>query len=128
MGIPEPYDQYFERYRGHFHLLVLAERRAARLGIEFALQVQDIDIPDHCPASGIPLARINDGPSQPSTPVLDLINREWGYTPGNVWVISRMARTRRSNMSMEQLRSKFGDDDWLVQALAIASQNSPIDF
>jgi len=81
--------------------------RAKRMGTEFNLDWQDIDIPILCPALGIPiLVGTNDGmktgPS-PHSPSVDRIDNDKGYIKGNIQVLSHKANTMKNSASPQQL-------------------------
>jgi hypothetical protein len=83
-----------------------AKQRAARDGVEFTISVDDVRAawpPDgRCPILGLPLVvaveRLTDG-----SPSLDRINAVWGYTPGNVAVISNKANRAKNNLTAREL-------------------------
>jgi hypothetical protein len=85
------------------YLLNKARERAKAAGLPFALQEQDIHIPDRCPLLGIALqpGRIH---GQPHSPTVDRIDPSLGYVPGNVWVISYRANRIKNDASLEELR------------------------
>jgi hypothetical protein len=81
--------------------------RATRMGTEFNLDWQDIDIPILCPALGIPImAGTNEGmktgPS-PYSPSVDRIDNTKGYIKGNIQVLSHKANTMKNSASPQQL-------------------------
>jgi len=84
-------------------LLQLARERAKKQGLPFLLTINDITIPDVCPALGIPIGitpvRMSD-----NSPTLDRIDNTLGYVPGNVRVISWRANRVKSNATLADLR------------------------
>lgn len=83
-------------------LIRSAKERATRLGIPFALDVSDIQIPDVCPVFGTPLSR-GDGSHHAHSPSIDRVIPALGYVPGNVRVISRRANTIKNDATAEEL-------------------------
>jgi hypothetical protein len=81
------------------YLLQNARTRAKKYGVAFDLTVEDIVIPTHCPYLGVKLEPFSEW----SSPSLDKINPELGYTKGNVQVISNLANTMKSSASIQQL-------------------------
>jgi hypothetical protein len=77
--------------------------RAKRLGIPFDLTEEDLVIPTHCPALGIPLATSPDGNPSPNSPSIDRLRPELGYVKGNVVVISNRANTIKQNASSAEI-------------------------
>lgn len=94
-------------------MLRRAKRRAILFNREFALSLEDIEVPEYCPAIGIPLkvvtGRSGGGQGSPS---LDRIDNDRGYVKDNVQVISRLANQMKADASPEQLL-KFAD--WIYR-------------
>jgi hypothetical protein len=84
-------------------LLHIVKARAKRLGIEFSLSLEDIQIPEYCPFLGIKLTNLLGNGKADSNISLDRINPSFGYVKGNVQVISEMANRMKNNASAEQL-------------------------
>ena len=86
-----------------------AKVRAKNKSIEFSIEPSDITIPDVCPILGIELF-CTSGRSGAfrNSPSLDKIDPNRGYTKDNIWVISQMANTMKSNASIEDLK-KFAE-------------------
>jgi hypothetical protein len=84
-------------------LLASAKARAKYQGIPFELTLDDIFIPQVCPALGIPLQK-GQGALHAGSPTLDRIDNSKGYVKGNVHVISSKANTMKSNGSIQELR------------------------
>ena len=82
-----------------------AKTRAKERGLEFNLDLSDIEIPDTCPILGISL-NVNSGKSGAyvNSPSLDRIDNDLGYVKGNVWVISQLANAMKSKASVLQLQ------------------------
>jgi hypothetical protein len=81
-----------------------AKSNARQNGVPFSLTVEDIAIPDVCPALGIKLdvtaRRIVD-----NSIALDRIVPEYGYVPTNVRIISRRANFIKNNATAEELEA-----------------------
>lgn len=77
--------------------------RAKSKGIPFSLTVDNVpEIPEFCPALGIPLSR-DGGKASENLPELDRLIPELGYVPGNVRWLSKKANTIKNNASYEEL-------------------------
>lgn len=84
-------------------LLYNAKQRAKRAGLPFNLTLDDIVIPTHCPALGIPLMPAKHNKPRAGSPSLDKIIPELGYVRGNVCIISNKANAVKSDLNPEQL-------------------------
>lgn len=94
-------------------MLNRAAQRARKSGLECTITVDDIVIPEVCPALGIPLkAHVGAPGGRPNSPSLDRIENDRGYEPGNVRVLSHMANMMKSSASEEML-VKFAH--WVIQ-------------
>lgn len=83
-----------------------AKTRARNRGLEFDIEVSDIEIPRDCPILGIPLYVTTGKPgAYDNSPSLDRHDANKGYVKGNVWVISQLANSMKSNASNEDLKS-----------------------
>lgn len=80
-----------------------ARRRALRADIPFELTEDDIEIPETCPALGIPLVQATGRPTA-NSPSLDRIVPEKGYVPSNVRVISFRANTLKRDATWAELK------------------------
>jgi hypothetical protein len=83
-------------------LLNTASQRAKKRGVPFSITVDDIKIPDTCPALGFPLV-IASGKVAFNSATLDRIVPELGYVPGNVIVVSMLANQIKSSATPEQI-------------------------
>ena len=91
-------------------LLYAARKRAKQNGLECTITVDDIVIPDICPALGIKLeARIGAGRQNRedigNSPSLDRIDNSKGYIPGNVAVISLRANMIKTDATAAELKA-----------------------
>ena len=85
-------------------LLFHSKTRAKKKGLPFTLEVEDIVIPEKCPILGIKLKRGKGiGGAVASSPSLDRIIPEKGYTKGNVQVISHRANQIKSDATADEL-------------------------
>ena len=80
-----------------------ARTRAKKHGLPCDILVEDLYVPTHCPALGIPLV-VNVGRVGYDSPTLDKIVPSLGYVKGNVVVVSHLANRIKSNATNEQLR------------------------
>lgn len=81
-------------------MLSAARTRSKQNGMEFNIDISDIEIPDLCPILNIPLV-FNKGAVRFNSPVLDRIDNSKGYIKGNVAVISHRANSLKNNMGKE---------------------------
>jgi hypothetical protein len=102
------YDVYNYKWRTEnpaAYLLHTAKHRAKKMGWEFNLEVEDIEIPEKCPVLGLPLF-IRQGyqgqGKNPNNPSLDRIDNSLGYVKGNVQVISWRANDLKKNGTLEE--------------------------
>lgn len=78
--------------------------RAKKAGIEFNLDVEDFNIPTHCPVLGIELKRGKLRSCKSSSPSVDRIDPNKGYIKGNVWVISQKANCMKNDATLDELK------------------------
>ena len=95
-------------------LFYAARRRAKTSGTPFTITVDDIHIPEFCPALGLRLEAGNQKGPKPNAPSIDRIIPELGYIPGNVQVISHKANSMKRNASIEEL-AQFAE--WIQKAV-----------
>lgn len=86
-----------------------AKARANKRGIEFSITIEDIVIPERCPAFGIKIDRTWGGVEQNNQargnkPSLDRIDSSKGYIKGNVVILSYRANIVKQNGSAIQHR------------------------
>jgi hypothetical protein len=79
-----------------------ARGRARKRGLSFTITVDDIVIPEFCPALGLRLT-IGSGKLCDSSPSLDRLVPERGYVAGNVAVISHKANRIKNNATTAEL-------------------------
>lgn len=90
-------------------LLHQAKTRAKRNGVPFSITVNDFEIPDVCPALGIPVFK-GDGVMHDGSPSLDRKDNALGYVPGNVYVVSWRANNLKKDATADELRAIA---DWM---------------
>lgn len=114
-------------------LLVSIKARAKEEGREFALCIEDIKIPPHCPVLGIPLqsglgfARGMGLESRDQAPSVDRIDNTRGYTPDNIVVVSYRANRIKSDASIGELMAiaRFYND-YRIGKRMVAGQRYPL--
>ena len=91
--------------RQSLRLLNSCKMSAKKKGLEFTINIKDINIPTHCPIFGFELTNIiYEGKGRvPTNASLDRIDSSKGYIPGNVWVISDMANRMKQDATKEEL-------------------------
>ena len=89
-------------------LLYPAKLRAKKKGIECTITKEDIKLNKVCPLLGVEIDYSSDkggaGNAKPNSPSLDRIDSTKGYTPDNIWVISRRANTIKNDATFEELK------------------------
>jgi hypothetical protein len=99
----ESYHRNAERWYDQ-QLLNNARTRARKKGLPFDLVVEDLAVPDVCPALGIPLIK-RVGRFHNNSPTLDRLIPELGYVKGNVRVVSYRANRIKYQASLEELEA-----------------------
>lgn len=79
-----------------------ARTSAKQRGIEFTISEEDIIIPSVCPVLGLPLTPLS-GPRSDTTPSIDRIDNNKGYTADNIHVISWRANNLKRDASLSEL-------------------------
>lgn len=82
-------------------MFYLAKQRAKERGLEFTIELEDLNIPELCPVLGIPL-KFKEGRN--NAPSLDRVDPEKGYTKDNIQIISTKANQLKSNATLPQLK------------------------
>ena len=80
-----------------------AKERARKRGIPFDIELEDVVIPDVCPALGTLLVVNGGGAPGDDSPSLDRIVPAKGYVKGNVQVISQKANRIKSDASASEV-------------------------
>lgn len=94
-------------------MLQAAKSRAKKFNVPFSLCREDVSIPTHCPALGIPL-QVGKGKITDGSPSLDRVRPELGYVRGNVVVVSHLANRIKNSATLEQMISVAG---WALRML-----------
>lgn len=97
-----------ERYRtkNTLYRQYLARQHDAKTnGIPFTIEFDDIEQPTHCPVFGLELEYGWSGKGRrlPNKATLDKVDPKLGYVPGNVFVISWHANSRKRDMNVGEL-------------------------
>lgn len=88
--------------------------RAKRIGVPFDIDESDIQLVEFCPVLGIKIDRVFGTRGvkvgyRPTSPSVDRIVPEKGYTKGNVRVISNRANLLKSNAEVWELEKVLED-------------------
>ncbi len=87
-------------------MLQRAKGRAKKKGIEFNLIIDDIIIPEFCPALGCKLeCKSGRSGGQKSSPALDRIDSTKGYIKDNIQIISHFANMMKAHSTKEEMIS-----------------------
>lgn len=84
------------------YLLIQAKYRAKKRGVEFDINLSDIEIPKYCPVFGLKL-ETTKGRRKDNSYSLDRLDNKKGYVKGNVRVISWKANQYKGNMTIEEV-------------------------
>ena len=93
--------------------LISLRDRCRRTNTLCTITIQDIQLPEKCPVLGTQF--ILGVPYHPYGPTIDRLNPAFGYTPGNVTVISRKANCIKSDCTNAEEILKVGR--WLQEKL-----------
>lgn len=91
------------------YILPTIRHRAKTKGIDFDIDLSDIQVPKFCPVLGIELqsaltkSHLKD--RYLTSPSVDRFDNDKGYVKGNVRVISRRANLLKSNATIEELEA-----------------------
>jgi len=88
----------YENESVQYKLWYRAKRRALVKGIEFSIDLPDIQLPEKCPVFGVVMLQNTD-----YAPSLDRIDSSKGYSKGNIQVISTKANTIKNNATQKEL-------------------------
>lgn len=94
-----------------WYLYLECRTRAKRLGLEFNLSPEDIQIPEVCPVFGLPFKTGREYRDQSAS--VDRIDCSLGYVKGNIRVISYLANRMKSNATASQLE-QFAQ--WILES------------
>jgi hypothetical protein len=82
-------------------MIIRARNHARQRGIEFSISAEDLAIPVCCPILGTKLEWGSANKS--NTPSIDRIDSRFGYTKGNVQIISWRANDLKGDASLMEL-------------------------
>jgi hypothetical protein len=101
---PRPiYPSDLEYARPTYTVFQNARARAREAGEVFTLTEADIHIPDLCPALRISLYVTRERGGGDHSPSLEIIHPERGWVPGNVIVVSALAKRIMSDSTADEL-------------------------
>lgn len=86
-------------------LLSQAKVRAKRDGLEFNIDISDINIPQYCPLTGLAINVTVGRKKGWDSPSLDRIDTRKGYVKGNVAVVSDLGNTMKNHATLDILRT-----------------------
>ena len=98
------WDKNRYNWQQHMHIWKNCKNRAAKRGLEFSIDPEDIVIPETCPVLGIPLSVGSKG-FDPNSPSVDRIDCNKGYTKDNIAVISMRANRLKSDAQLEEIKA-----------------------
>lgn len=85
------------------HLLQMAKSRCKHSGLEFNIEVEDLEVPEFCPIFPEIKLESPDGDRKTNGYSLDRIDNSKGYIKGNVRVISMLANLKKDNWTIESV-------------------------
>jgi len=83
-----------------------AQDSARKRNLPFKLKISDINIPARCPLLGIRLFHGTQRRTE-NSPSLDRFDNSKGYTPENVWVISRRANRIKNDATFAEFEKLY---------------------
>lgn len=83
--------------------------RAKKLGLEFNLDISDIEIPEYCCVLNLKLDKGVGNGQQPNSPSIDRIDCKKGYVKGNIRIISHRANRIKTDASFEEIEKLYQD-------------------
>jgi hypothetical protein len=92
-----------DRYMANpaYYLWRTARSRAKANGQEFAITLEDVTVPTHCPITGDEISILSAASRNGAS--LDRVDNSLGYVRGNVRVISRRANRMKGDASIKDL-------------------------
>lgn len=99
-------------------LLAGARSRAKRNGIEFDIEMEDMEWPEKCPVLDLDLKYLPSGKGPGirtlNTPSIDRVNNNSGYVKGNVQVISWRANKLKQDGTLDEFKRIV---DWMEEVI-----------
>jgi hypothetical protein len=86
------------------YILKGTSSRAKERGIHFDLDINDIVIPEVCPVFKTPL-RFSEIGRESTTPSIDRVDNNLGYTKTNIRIISWRANRLKNNLTIKEVRA-----------------------
>jgi hypothetical protein len=102
-------NEYSKKYRKkniEKSLYYAAKNRAKNNNVDFDIEICDIIVPEKCPVLGIEISTSKEKNNSPS---LDRIIPAYGYTKGNIRVISWRANWIKNNMNEDEVKKLYHD-------------------
>lgn len=93
----------YNRQHQNRRLYWSAKQRAQRDDIEFALEQDDIVVPERCIYLNVPLTNTYGRGRVATNATIDRVDPTKGYTKDNIQIISDLANRMKSNASVAQL-------------------------
>jgi hypothetical protein len=98
-------DLWYKTEKGRkYSMWQAAKLRAKKKSLDFAITIEDIQIPEICPLLQLKLSCEEFG-IRHNSPSLDRKDNKKGYTKDNVWVISSRANILKNNASLYELET-----------------------
>ncbi len=88
-------------------LFLSARKRAQKLGIEFSIELADIEIPKFCPILGIEILFRGGMDNRDTSASIDRFDPAAGYTKDNTWVISYRANRIKNDSTPDEMLKIF---------------------
>lgn len=111
----------YEDKRGNY-LFYAARARAKKFTLPFDIEKSDVIIPEFCPIFGIKLL----SGDRDTSPSLDRIIPELGYTKGNIDIISMRANRLKNDMSIEDAERILAWMKSKKPTLSVNAETSPL--
>jgi hypothetical protein len=106
-------EEYAEKYRSNWARFACqsAKRRAKESNLPFDITPDDLQIPEVCPFTLLPLdLGPKNGKPSPQSPSVDRIKPDRGYVRGNVRVISVRANLAKQDITDPAIFDRLADD------------------
>lgn len=89
-------------------ILCRAKSNAKKKGIEFSLEIEDIQIPEYCPLLGVKLTPTGMG-KRPTSASIDRIDSARGYVKGNVRMLANQIKTNADPMQIQTVARNINE-------------------